>query len=386
MKTARAIFAAMVIALTGCGPGAIHFMREGGPVADVPRISSQLNIKKLWRHDLGTGYSNNNFLLIPFVDGERVFAADPKGRVVALSAQTGKVLWKQDLKETLAAGVGFGNELVVVATREGEVVGLDGADGLQRWRQKVGAEVLAQPVIAGNRVVLRSGDGQVIGLDAQTGEVLWRARRSVPGLSVRGLSTPLVIDDLALVGFASGRLSAIDLESGKELWSVPIFRPKGSNEIDRLVDIDSDPYQMKDRVFIAGFQSRITALSLRTRTVEWESGTSTIRPLSALGDALVVTADDGSVVGLDAQSGALLWQQPGLRNRGVSGPLGLQQSNRLIVGDYQGNLFVMDGGSGELIGREKASGGAVLRLYTLDGADHFLSLSENGSLTAWLLN
>ena len=144
----------------------------------------------------------------------------------------------------------------------------------------------------------------MIGLDLDSGEILWRVRRSVPALTVRGLSAPLVVDNVALIGFASGRLSAIDVDSGTELWSARIFRARGSNEVNRLVDIDSDPYRMGERLVIAGFQAQISALSLTTRRIDWDSDHSTLRPLSSVGDTLLVTADDGAVIGLDVRSGA----------------------------------------------------------------------------------
>ena len=99
----------------------------------------------------------------------------------------------------------------------------------------------------------------MIGLDLDSGDVLWRVRRSVPALTVRGLSAPLVIDDVALIGFASGRVSGINIDSGAELWSARIFRARGSNEVNRLVDIDSDPYRMGELLVIAGFQAQVSA-------------------------------------------------------------------------------------------------------------------------------
>jgi outer membrane protein assembly factor BamB len=372
-----------VVTASGCGPSAIHFMREGGPVADVPRITPAVEVDKLWRVDLGAGYSNHNFLLTPFVDSERVFAAEPGGRVAALDVQTGRIEWERNLKESLSAGVGVGEGLLIVATRDGEVVALERASGEQRWRVKMGAEILARPVVAAGVVILRSGDGQVIGVDSGSGEIRWRVRRSVPGLSVRGLSAPIEIEGVALIGFASGRLSGIEITTGKELWSVPIFRPRGSNEIDRLVDIDADPYRLSDSLYVAGFQSKISALSLATQTIRWESETSTLRALSSVGDQILVTADDGTVMALGSFSGQIKWSQAALQNRGVSGPLGISGLDLAVVGDFKGNLFLIDGESGELIGQEKGSGGAVLRLFAMPGEGRFLSLSENGSLTAW---
>ncbi|HCK75835.1 MAG TPA: outer membrane protein assembly factor BamB [Gammaproteobacteria bacterium] len=385
MKMRFVLLAVAAMSLLGCGKSAVHFTQEGGPVAQTPKVEQTAMLRKVWRRDLGSGYRNSNFLLTPSIRDGRVYAAEPRGLIFALDAKTGKIIWKHDLDQPLAAGVGVGQSQTVVATREGEVVALDTEGGKIQWRHKMGTEVLARPVLTNSRILLRSGDGQVIGLDRKSGDILWRVRRSVPTLTVRGLSAPLVVEDVALIGFASGRLSAIDVNSGAELWNTRIFRARGSNEVSRLVDIDSDPYQIGERLVIAGFQARVSALSLTTRRIDWDSDRSTLRPLGSVGDTLLITADDGAVIGLDIHSGAQLWQINTLRGRGVSGPHGLHASGLAVVGDYKGLLYLIDVKSGVLVGRKKGSGGAVLGIFSDQASDQFITLSENGALTAWSL-
>ena len=91
-------------ALVGVWKNAIHFMREGGPVAQVPAVEQTVALRKLWRRDLGAGYQKSNFLLTPSLQAGRLYAAEPKGRIYALDAESGAVIWKQDLEEPLAAG------------------------------------------------------------------------------------------------------------------------------------------------------------------------------------------------------------------------------------------------------------------------------------------
>ena len=383
MSFRRFVVMALAFVLGGCGSGAVHFMREGAPAGSVPRVEQQIDLKKSWRRDIGAGYTNNNFLLIPYVGAGKIYAAEPKGGVVALDTQTGKVLWRRDIGEALAAGVGVGGATVVVVTREGEVVGLGAADGLVLWRTKVGSEVLARPVVSGDKALLRSGDGQVIGLSLSSGKIAWRVRRAVPALSVRGLSAPLILEDVAVVGFASGRLSGIDPETGRELWNVPISRPSGSNEIDRLVDIDTDPYRIGDLLFVAAYQSQITALSLQTKRIQWQAALSTVRSIGSAGQLLLVTTDDGSVAGVTAGTGKVEWIQDKIRGRGVTAPLGLGNSAKAVVGDYEGYLYLIDAASGKLLGHKKGRGGAVMGIFSVDEDGNFLTLSENGALTAW---
>ena len=118
MRIRFVLLAAVAWSLVGCGKSAIHFMREGGPVAQAPKVEQITALRKVWRRDLGAGYRNSNFLLTPSIQDGRVYAAEPGGRIFALDAKTGKIVWKHDLDQPLAAGVGVGQDKAVIATMD----------------------------------------------------------------------------------------------------------------------------------------------------------------------------------------------------------------------------------------------------------------------------
>jgi outer membrane protein assembly factor BamB len=98
---------------------------------------------------------------------------------------------------------------------------------------------------------------------------------------------------------------------------------------------------------------------------------------------LLVTTDDGSVTGITVGTGKVEWIQDKIRGRGVTAPLGLGNSAKAVVGDYEGYLYLIDAASGELLGHKKGRGGAVMGIFSVDEDGNFLTLSENGALTAW---
>ena len=96
-----------------------------------------------------------------------------------------------------------------------------------------------------------------------------------------------------------------------------------------------------------------------------------------------MTADDGSVIGVAIDTGKVQWTQDKIRGRGVTAPVGLGNSTNAVVGDYEGNLYLIDTASGKLLGHKKGRGGAVMGIFSVAGDGNFLTLSENGTLTAW---
>jgi len=273
-----------------------------------------------------------------------------------------------------------------VASAEGQLLALDPTDGNLLWQSSVGAEVLARPIVADEHIIVRAGDGQVIGVDKNSGTIRWRLRNSVPSLSVRGLSVPVQVNEIVVVGYASGHLSGIDIESGRELWKTPISRPGGSNQIDRLIDIDADPLIVGSQLFVAAYQDKVYAISLTAQKVQWSAPRSTLRNLAVSDSELLITLDNGVVMALDPNTGAEVWKQARLMGRGVTNPIAIPGSKLCVVGDYQGYVHVMDVSTGALKGRGRARAGAILATFIGPGFEGFYTLSERGMITSWLLD
>ncbi len=383
----RRLLAMAIVAtvMVGCAPRPIHFMREGPTPAVVPKQSS-FRVTPIWRFYTGKAYDSADIPLRPVVGSTQMFAAEPSGKVYALEAVTGNIVWQIDSKLDISAGVGFGHGIVVVASDEGQLLALDPTDGNLLWQSTVGAEVLARPIVADELIIVRTGDGQVIGVDKKSGTIRWRLRNNVPALSVRGLSVPVQVNEIVVVGYASGHLSGIDIETGRELWKTPISHPGGSNQIDRLIDIDADPLIAGNRLFVAAYQDKVYAISLAAQKVEWRVPNSTLRNLAVSDNDLLMTLDDGVVVALDQNTGTEVWTQARLKGRGVTNPVAIPGSKFCVVGDYQGYVHVMDVNTGQLKGRGRVRAGAIMATSVSPGFEGFYTLSERGTITAWLLD
>ncbi|RMG33140.1 MAG: outer membrane protein assembly factor BamB, partial [Gammaproteobacteria bacterium] len=158
---------------------------ETEPPAELQDIVSRVKAETLWSVDTGAGADDKRLRLAPYYLGGRLYVADADGKVAAVDAATGRVLWSVDLQVPISGGPGAGEGLVVVGTLDAEAIALSQADGSLKWRAAVSSEVLARPAIGGERVVIRTIDGKVQGLDATTGEERWRYEREIPVLTLR---------------------------------------------------------------------------------------------------------------------------------------------------------------------------------------------------------
>ena len=144
-----------------------------------------------------------------------------------------KVAWK--------AAVGHGYSAVSVADGRAYTLGHDGqaqetvfcfdaATGEVKWKHSYDAELMpkmhpggpnATPTVVGSRVITLSKDGQALCLATDKGTQLWTTRLSdAAGLKMPnwGFASSPVVDGKQVI-FAAGKVVALDLESGKILWT-----------------------------------------------------------------------------------------------------------------------------------------------------------------------
>ena len=313
------------------------------------------------------------------LQADALFAAGLNGDVTALNPQTGKPIWRARTGARVISGPAVIGDLVAVGTLDAEVIALKRADGTPLWRAKVSSEVMASPAGDGNVVVVRTGDGFIQGLSADKGERLWMIDRSVPNLTLRGLSEPLVIDGRVYAGMDNGRLLALELSSGKVLWEQAVAVATGRTELERLTDIDAAVLAGERYLFAASFGGELASIDPDSGEVQWRRNVRSYNNLVQVDGLVIVTDENGVVWAFDAQSGAAAWKQEGLQYRRLSpaGTIG----GKVVVGDFEGYLHWLDPKDGRIVARSRA-GSAPLRAAPVADDKRLYVLNTDGKVSA----
>jgi len=367
---------ALVLILGGCS-------WFGGPDIDPPaelvEFEPSVAIREVWSVDIGTGPDRQFLRLGPARHGDMIYTVDVKGRVRALVLEDGNERWRTELGLAISGGVGFGDGLVLVASHKGEVVALDKDKGQELWRVQVASEVLAPPAADAGVVVVQSIDGKLTGLASATGKRLWVFERTEPALSLRGTATPVILADAVLTGFASGKIAAVNLKNGRLLWESPVAQPQGRSEIERLIDADV-PVLVSGRILLAAaFQGKIVALNLESGRLLWSRDISTYSALAADNSNVYISDTRSTVYALDLQTGATVWKQDKLALRRLSAPA--VTGNAVAVADFEGYVHWLAREDGRFLARERAARAAVLAAPIADGATLYVN-TQNGYLSA----
>src|SRR5690606_39056157 len=75
------------------------------PPAELTAFTPTASVNKIWGADLGKGEKRLGLRQQPASDGQRLYAADPKGDLYAYDAASGATVWHVDTDLHLSSGV-----------------------------------------------------------------------------------------------------------------------------------------------------------------------------------------------------------------------------------------------------------------------------------------
>ena len=276
--------------------------------ADLPANVALLGVRQAWSAKLG----DVSFPLTTSVSGNTVAVASNNGTLLALDSATGRELWRASVGTPLSAGVGSDGKVTAVVTRDNEVVALEA--GRLLWRQRLGAQTYTAPLVAGGRVFLLAADRSVTAFDGQTGRRLWNQQRTGEAL-VLGQSSVLMAVGDSLVAGMSGRLVGMNPANGSTRWEAAIAAPRGTNEVERLVDLVGSVSRVGNVVCARAFQSAVGCVDAQAGRLLWTKPAVASEGVGGNDSAVFGTEGDGNVLAWSRTNGERLWSSERLRYR-----------------------------------------------------------------------
>lgn len=339
--------------------------------------SAEVNI--LWRTGVGSGRDGGVVKLIPALDDERVYAADAKGLVLAVSRESGKRQWRRKTGDQITGGVSVNAGLLLYGTGNGEVVALSSDSGEERWRTTLSGEVISVPQTDGDVVAAQTMDGRIHALGAESGEKRWNYESPPPVLTLRGTASPVIDGSSIIAGFASGKVMRFNKSNGLVEWEHRVALPEGRSEIERMVDVDASPVVQDGNVYAAAFQGKVVSLSRSNGRPRWEQKASTHQDLAVADRSLYLSEADGRVRAFSTATGSPRWQNEQMLRRELNGPQAL--GDYVVVGDFDGYLHVLNRDDGEFVARDRLDRKGLSNTMITDGEVLYV-LGNSGRLIA----
>lgn len=377
------------MSITGCS----LFEDEDDPdiIPELVEIEAKFEPEIQWQESVGDGVEHHFSRLKPAIFEDKVFAASREGIVSAFDVNSGDELWSIDLRseadgffddqqsQRVAGGITVAYNKLYLGTEHGEVFALNLADGSILWRKKVKGEVITPPGAGDGLVVVNTGAGYLVALHPDSGEQRWEYEQEVPPLTLRGISSPVVASGGVIFGSANGKLNVVISQSGLEAWKQSVATAVGASELERLVDVDTQPVIGGDTIYSLSYNGNLIAVDVQSGQIKWKKEYSAYRNITLDGFNVYLTDVSGFVYAVDSRNGDLLWKQSQLQRRGLTGTY--SYDDYVLVGDSLGYLHWLDKSSGEMVSRiELDSDGLYIAATGKD--KQVIVQSRNGEITA----
>lgn len=316
----------------------------------LPNVSGSWNVKKSWTNQIGEVSTP----LMVAVHGQQVAVASTAGQLALIDAVSGRDVWRLNLGAPIQAGVGGDGQRFAVVTRNNELVTVE--SGRVIWRQTLPALSNTPPLVAGERVFVLTGDRGVSAFDGATGQKLWTQQRAGDSLVLRQAGLLMSLGDQLLVGWG-GRLVSLNPLAGTVRWETLVGSTRGTNEVERLVDLVAGPSRVGNSVCVRAFQSAVACVDGLSGRMAWSRNAQGHQGLEGDAQSIWGVESDGKLLAWQRNSGAPLWVQEALRFRGLSLPLAWQQG--LVVGDQEGWVHAISPKDGQVLNRIGTDGSAI---------------------------
>lgn len=318
--------------------------------AALPSVTGQLTVTKLWTSNIGSVTTP----LFASVHGEHVAVASTQGQVALIHASTGQDVWRLKLNTPIQAGVSGDGKRFAVITQNNEVVAMEAGQVL--WRYRLPALSNTAPLVAGARVFVLTADRTVTALDGATGQKLWAQQRSSDPLVLQQSGMLVPFSDTLLVGFG-GRLASLNPNTGAIRWETLVSSSRGTNEVERLVDLVGGASRLGQTICVRSFQSAVACLDGQRGNLLWSRAAQGSEGLDGDEKLVYGTEADSKVVAWQRTSGQPQWTQDALRFRGLTAPLVMGTS--LVLGDDFGLLHFLSLQDGKAVQRVNTDGSAI---------------------------
>ncbi len=292
---------------------------------------------------------------------QRLALADSSGRVLLLDAESLRVLWRAETGAPLQAAAGTDGRDVAVVSRAGRLLVL--SDGQIRWQQQLTSDTFTAPLVAGGRVFVLGADRSVSAFDGQTGTRLWQRTRPGEPLVLREAGVLQTHGERVLASH-SGRLQALNPDTGVPLWEAVVSVPRGVNDMERLVDLLGPAARMGEQLCVRAFQTQVACLEGTNGQLLWSRAITGERAVAADADRVYVILANGSIQALRRTDGERLWESDRLKYRQLGRIWRLDKT--VLVSDSGGWVYALNPASGELQNRLRLTDEPLAGAIVLD--------------------
>ena len=360
--------AALVTALSGC---AWFSSSKVAKPADLGANVVNLPVRQAWKLSIPSVKDAN---INAQVQGDNVVVASADGTVVSVNAANGRENWRGHAGKRLQTGVGADGRHAAVVTTGNELVVLEAGNKL--WSKTLSASAFTAPLVAGGRVFVLTADRSVTAFDAQNGARLWTQKREGEPLVLRQQGVLIPYGNTLLAGL-SGRVVALNPDNGNVEWEAPLASPRGTNDVERLVDLVGPASRVGNAVCARAFQASVGCIDANTGRTAWAQTAKGAVGIASDAEYVFGTESNGVVQAWNLADGEKRWSVDRFQHRKLTAPLVLGRA--VVMADESGLVHMLSKKDGSHLNRLNTDGTGVA-VAPVVAADTLVVVTRGGGI------
>ncbi len=373
-----------------------------GSTKMVGHVRGGQDFRIAWRWNGAKGSDRNRTITAaPVAANGKVYLIDAAQQVFAISAETGKTVWRKELgsrqkrdQRAFGGGIAVAGDRLIVASGFGFITALDIDDGNEIWRTRTDAPMTGSPTILEDRIFVASNNNEFYAISLETGEIEWTDQAIAEAARVLSSPSPAAVDDLVVAPYSSGELIAYLPSNGRRLWSDTLTLAGRFTPISAINDIASRPILHQGLAFAASQSGVLAAIDGRSGSRVWAVPLGSTQAPALAGEFLFAVSVDSQLACIEIATGRVVWvkelpryEKPKNRKDRISYSGPVIASGRLVLASSDGRLLALSPQNGEVIeemdlGGGRFGGGTKFYIEPIVFEGKILILADDGTLIA----
>lgn len=360
-------------------------------------LSLDFPLRRAFSTRVGEAAETGTEMAQPVASARAVFTVTPGGIVTAVNASSGERIWRMDIdpssddtQVSVSGGISLAENDVIVHAGKTTLASLDAATGTVNWSIEMPNFLMGGPSVYEGLILVTDINGRVYALALETGEELWNRIGTPSKTRVNGASFPAIYGTETIIAGGDGELISLSLDQGGFNWGENLVPVQLVTSLDSIADITAHPVHDGGMVISVTQSGIMMAFNARTGRMVWEQGLRSLSMPWLSGGTIYVTTVNNQLYALRRTDGAVRWKVdlPGVF--GINEPVvegstrytgPVVASGHVIIGGSDGDLHIYNAENGAFVD-ELSAGGAVTSGLSIANNTLYV-IGRNGKLSAF---
>lgn len=339
----------------------------GSATHSMGHLRARGGLDEIWNVNFGYGSSKRNILITnPVSDGNKVYTLDVKGILQAYDLSEGTKVWRRRLKHEnrknrisslIGAGLAIYDNKVIATTGFGKVFAVSADKGEILWQKDLRAPIRIAPTVDNDLVIAQTIDNGIYVLSVRDGSMLWKDKGESEATTMIGGAAPAydVDNDLIVAAMSNGQIQAYKASTGTPLWTEWVIAGGATEAIAEITSVKANPVISDGVAYVVGYNGPLVAIDIRTGVKLWVKNIAASSQPWVAGKFIFILTNEGDLAAIEKDTGKVVWSTiiPYAKidkrlGTMASGPI--LTNDALLVVSSNGKLFSVSPYNGRIMG------------------------------------